>query len=219
MADRKFLLFIKAGDEFHMKKLLNEGEVFCKTLKYFSQEEQNTLRHDKYEGAGQIEQIKNIEMFLEDGKTLLGKAPSGQLYFHDSELSGNIFCMYGVETESLNLEDGIIKPFVHDLSDISFGKFGVLIFKPGIFLKRVEREVKKMGFEFKFSPITYYDPRTYLGALSPFHKSNVFSKQNEIRFWIPNHLNEDLIFKIGDINDIAKILPLPEFSRLGFRPD
>ncbi len=219
MSSRKFLLFIKVGDEIHMNKLLMEGEVFCKTLNYFSNVEEKSLRYDSYEGINQIEQIRNIEVFTEDGETLLGTGKTGQLHFRGSNTAGNVFCMYGVETDSLKLESGIIKPFMHDLSNIAFGQFAVLILKPAEFISRVKQKANKMGLSFEFSPVTYYDPETHHGNLSPFHKPKSYSNQSEVRFWISNHLVQDIVINIGDMSDIAKLLPFSDISKLGFCPE
>lgn len=222
MVTRDYCTFIKVGEQAHMEKLLQEGEVFCKTLQYFNTDEYSSLRHDKYDGAAYIEQIKNIKLYTADGKTLLGEAQSGQLYFHNPEDKGNIYCLYGIETETLDLSSGlsseITKDFNLDMNGLNFGDAAVIIFDPGEFILRVQKEVKARGFEFQHSPINYYDEKISQGELSPFTKSKKFELQKEIRFWIPNKLEEDLIFKIGDISDIAFLLPKRDIGKLGYSP-
>lgn len=219
MSDRKFILFVKVGNQTHMEKLFHDGEVFCKTLKYFTEAEEENLRHDKHEGASYMTQMKKFEVFTEDGKTLIGTGDSGQLYFHHSRYQGNVFCLYGVETNTLSFETGKIRPFNLDISGVNFGDFAVVILNPGQFVNRVKREVEAKGLTFQYGAVDYYDEYTYQGELSPFHKSKKYVLQKEIRFWIPNALNEDLTVKIGNISDIARLLSKRDLMKLGYSPD
>lgn len=219
MANRSFLLFLKIGEKIHMEKLLYEGEVFCKTIQYFTEAEIENLRHDKYDGAASIQQLRNIEVFTEDGIDKLGIANSGQLYFHSNKCHGNIYCLYGVGTETLNLDEKIIRPFNLNMDSLNFGDFAVVILQPAEFIKRLKSQIESQGFTFQFSPVTYYDEAKHNGMLSPFHKSQNFANQNEIRFWIQNDFNKDLVFRIGDISDIAKLLPKGDIGKLGYKLD
>ncbi len=218
MSSRNYISFFKIGNEQHMQNLLYEGEVFCKPLEYFRNEEQETFRHDNKDGAGYISQMTNFEAFTEDGKTLIGKAKSGQLYYYHNNSHGNVYCLYGIESILMNLKAGSITPLDLDMSALNFGDYAVLIIDPTEFVKRVQSVVEKQNFTFHYGPVNYYDEYKYQGDLGVFCKSNKFSPQKEIRFWIPNKFNKELVFKIGNIEDIARLLPKSDLPKLGFGP-
>src|SRR5690348_8011452 len=131
MATKDYCTFIKVGQLNYMEKLLHEGEVFCKPFKYFTEAEQESLRHDKYEGAAFITQIRNIELLDPVTEKPFAKATSGQLYYHHPEDKGNIYCLYGIETGSLDLSDDITKAFNLDMNGLNFGDTAIIIFDPG----------------------------------------------------------------------------------------
>ena len=216
MATKDYCTFIKVGELKYMEKLLLEGEIFCKPFKYFTAAEQDSLRHDKYDGAAYITQIKNIELLDPVSKQPFAKASSGQLYYHQPEDKGNIYCLYGIETASLNLSADITQAFNLDMNGLNFGDTAIIIFDPGEFIERAKKEIQRLGNIFQFGPVIYYDEKSYQGELSPFYKSKKFSLQKEIRFWIPNRLDQDLTFKIGNISDIAKLLPKDDIQKLGY---
>ena len=216
MATKDYCTFIKVGQLHHMKKLLHEGEIFCNPFNYFIAAEQESLRHDKYEGAAYITQIRKIELLDSVTKEPFAIANSGQLYYHNPEDKGNIYCLFGIETSTLDLSSDITKAFNLDMNGLNFGDTAIIIFDQAEFIERVKKEVEKVGHIFHFSPILYYDEKIHQGKLSPFYKSKNFILQNEIRFWIPNKINCDLTFKIGDISDIAKLLPKNDIQKLGY---
>jgi hypothetical protein len=214
---RDYCAFIKIGQLRYMEKLLYEGEIFCKPLKYFAIAEQESLRHDKYEGAAYLIQMKNFQLFHPLTKKPFATVNSGQLYYHHPDDEGNIYCLFGIETNTLNLIDNDTKPLNLEMSGLNFGDTAIIIFEPGTFIERVRKEVEKAGYLFQHSPVIYYDEKIYQGELSPFYKSKKFSMQNEIRFWVPNKLEIDLTFKIGNISDIAKLLPKQDVQKLGYQ--
>lgn len=218
MATKNYCIFIKVGENKFMEKLLLEGEIYCKNFKFFREEEKGNLRHDQFDGAAHIHQINNIELINPETKEPFAFADSGQLYFHNHDEQGNIYCLYGIETTTLDLTSKVNKAFGLNMDGLNFGDTAVIIFRPGEFLSRIKKEVEKRGFTFHCSPITYYDDKSYQGKLSPFYKSKKYSLQNEIRFWIPNKLGQDLTFTIGDITDIAGIIPRTDISKLEYHP-
>ena len=117
-----------------------------------------------------------------------------------------MFDLTSDETRTLNL----------NMDGLNFGDTAIIIFDPKEFTRRVKTAVKRRKFSFQCSPVIYYDHEQYQGELSPFYKSKIYSPQNEVRFWIPNNSEEDLCFNIGNISDIAKLLPKEEISKLGY---
>lgn len=214
--ERNFASFIKFGEKQYMEKLLLEGEVFCRPLDYFTKIASNDLRGDKNDGAAYLKQIKDLKV-RHKGVTI-ATAVTGQLYGRNPQLKGNIFCLFALNSDDLNFETKAIKKLHINLDGVSFGDSAVWIFDPGEFMKRLRKAIKRSGLKSQFSPISYYDHESYEGKLTPFDKSNVYSSQNEVRFWIPNNLNEDMVFRLGNISDIAGLIPIDLFDTIEYEP-
>ena len=213
---RDFASFIKFGEKEHMEKLHFEGEVYCKPISYFNQIEEKDFRGDKNDGVAYLKQIKDIR-FKHQGMTI-ATALKGQLYGRNPKDIGNIYCLFGLATENLNLELKESQKLNINLNGVNFGDTAVWIYDPGEFKKRVEKALKKNNYEFNFSPVVYLDYSKYEGELSPFTKSDIYKPQSEVRFWIPNQKNCDLKINIGNISDISGILPVDIFDKLEYEP-
>jgi copper chaperone CopZ len=213
---RDYASFIKFGEKTHLLNLLNEGEIYCNTIHYFSKLENEDLRKDKNDGIAELKQVYNIK-FKVKGK-IIATSERAQLYLRNNEDKGNIFCLYGIETEKLNLEKNTQQKLNLNTESIDFADYALIIFDPSEFVKRVKAKVEKNGYKFQFSPVTYYDDQSHNGELTPFHKSNKYKHQNEIRFWIPNKENVPLIFKIGSINDISFLIAKKDLDKIEYEP-
>ena len=213
---RHYSSFLKVGERKHMESLINDGLVFCKPLNYFSQIESKDFRGDPNEGVAYIKQVANLEILI-DGK-VIGTANQGQLYYRHPDDLGNIYCMYGIETNTLNLTLKKLQKFNLNMNGLKFGDTAVFIFDPAEFISRVQKALELKGFTFQYSPIIYYDPETHEGELSPFNKSIKYSEQNEVRFWIPNNLALDLTVEIGNMSDISYLISKAEIDALEYEP-
>ncbi len=216
MEIKHYCIFIKVGEFQFMERLLLHGEIFCKSFKYFKSAEKGNFRHDQFEGTGYVEQIKDIRLLHPETKKAIAKAERGQLYKTYHNDSGNIYCLYGLERKMFDLTSDENKPLNLNMDGLNFGDTVIIIFDPKEFTRRVKNEVKRRKYSFQRSPVIYYDQEQYEGELSPFYKAKIYSPQNEVRFWIPNKSEEDLCFNIGNISDIAFLLPKSEISNLGY---
>lgn len=208
--EREYASFIKISEKKYIEQLFHEGIIYCKPIRYFSSIDGKDFRGDKNEGAAYIKQIRNYKIH--------GLEFSGQLYgFHPDDL-GNIYCLFGIENQHLNLELKTLQKLNVNMNGLPFGDNGIIIFDTGEFISRIEKEVTKRGFPFQSAPVNYYDHEIYEGELSPFYKSKIYKDQNEFRFWIPNKTGNDLKFTIGDISDIAYIFPKALISDFEYEP-
>ena len=198
-----------------MENFLN-GEVYCKSIDYFTESESKDLRGDKYEGSAYLKQIKNLT-FKHEGN-VFASALSGQLYGRNPKEKGNIFCLYGISSDHIDFENKTTQKLNVDIDGVSFADTAVLIYDPIEFIRRVEKVVQNMGFECDFSPVIYYDEKSYEGELTPFHKRMEYKSQSEVRFWIPNKLEGDLRINIGNISDISGIFPKEMMTKLDCEP-
>lgn len=206
--------FIKFGEKIHMEKLIYEGEIFCNTLSHFSEVEYNDSRTDKYDGADYVYQGTNLEVKYKN--KIFATAKYCQLYRRNLDLTGNIYCFYGIEHNDLKLTHSFEKMSLN-LNGINWGDTAVFIYDTKEFLKRVKSALELKALEFKISPIIYYDHKTFHGELTPFHKRReLFEKQKEIRYWIPNKINQIQNINIGNITDISFIISKDDISKIEY---
>ena len=212
---KSYISFLKVGERQYMEDLINEGTVFCKPIYYFQNIESKDLRGDENEGASHLEQISDLEVrFIEQ---VIGKADQGHLYLRNPNEQGNIYCLYGIETHTLDKESKQRMKLNLNMSGLSFGDTAVLIFDTREFINRVQKAFELEGLNSECSPVIYYDHKTFNGKLTPFHKSSKYACQNEVRFWIPNMLNRDLTIKIGNMSDISYLLPKEKTDSLYYQ--
>ena len=214
---KSYILLIKAGEKKYMESLIHEGVVYCKTLQYFRDLEDDTKRKDRNDGSVYIKQSINVEVHV--GDQIQAIAPTGQLYLWDRNRQGNIYCMFGIEAGIVNMNSTGRQNFGIDLSTLDLGHkvdTAVLIHNVGEFINRVRAAVIKKGYEFNVEPVSYYNHKNMEGALTPFMKSAVYQDQKEIRIWVPNQLSEDLKFEIGDMSDISNIYSIGAIKTLSY---
>jgi hypothetical protein len=192
--------------------ICKQGHIYCNTINYFRSVEDNNKRGDINEGKTHIKQIKDLTLLIE-GKPI-ARAERGQLYFENPDDKGNLFCLYGVKTELIDLTRSTGQKITIEEQFKDFGDSVLLIHNPKKFLNRVKIALKKLSKKYKFSPVSYYDRERYEGNLSPFFKSNLYEYQNEVRFWIQNEVDKPFEFFIGDISDISHKCSINELDKL-----
>lgn len=205
-------MFIRISEEKFIDSLQKRGHIYCNPIRYFRTIENSGLKKDKNEGKAFIKQVSNLRIQLK-GETI-ATSPKSQFFFDHPEDSGNIYCLYGVKTELVDLtKKSLQKVKIENISG-DFGKYALLITHPEELLSRISKELNNLSKAFKFSPVHYYDHTTYEGELSPFFKSNIFSKQNEVRLWILNKREEPFEFYIGDISDISHKVSISDLDKI-----
>jgi hypothetical protein len=212
--EKHYQSFIKFGEKVYMEKLFYKGEVFFNTINHFSEEEYNDSRTDKYDGADYIIQGTNLK--VKCNNQVLATADNCQVYRRNLDLTGNIYCFYGIENNDLKVTDSFEKMSLN-LDGISWGDTAVFIYDTKEFLRRVRKVLESKALEFKISPIIYYDHKTFNGKLTPFHKrKELFEKQKEIRYWIPNKINQIQNINIGNISDISFIIAKDDIRNIEY---
>lgn len=202
--ERNYSSFIKFGEKEYMEKLYNEGEVFCRSIDYFPTIDDENFRGDKIDGIAYLMQMHNLKI-SHQGNVIV-TSDNGQIFGRNPSQKGNIYCLFGLSSETLNCKSKASQKLILNLDSLGFGDTVIWIFDPAEFIKRVRKAVLKEGFQIEISPIVYLDYETYEGELSPFTKSKKYEPQCEVRFWIPNAMNVDQTFKIGNISDISELM-------------
>lgn len=214
---RDYFLFIKIGNEEHIDALQKKGHIYCNTIRKYRKMDASNLQGDPNEGKAFLQQMKCMEIMI-DGK-VVATAKRGNIIFDHPEDIGNLFCLYGVESKTVDLNNLSEQMIIIEEDAKKLGKFALLIHYPEEFLNRISAKLNSIDKLFNFHPVNYVDYKTYEGELSPFYKSDKYKSQNEVRLWIPNEKEEIFEFFIGDISDISYKMPVSIFNELTIKPE
>ena len=192
-----------------MENLLYIDELFCNTIEYFRKVDSESLLFDAHEGLNEIIQGK-LKLNL---KNVAYTAEKAQLGIRNNFMKGNLYCFYGLKSSEIKPTKSLRKLEL-DVSQINWGDTLIIILDTVEFRNRIDRELKKQGLDYKMKPIIYYDFDIYNGKLSIFNKRKEYEKQSEIRLYIKSIENRPFKFNIGNIEDIAFLLPKSEIEKL-----
>ena len=201
---------IKIGENKYMDKLYMRGLIHMKNIDWFRKYEDKKIRGDKDEGINGIEQIAELKLLLPDGK-VLGRSNSAQLKFHDYGKKGNLYSMIAITSR----EDP--EKFRIDERNKELGDCFVVIINVEEFIKRIEKKLNELGYEYEYSLVNYYDSKSYHGTLNVFCKPIEFNYQKEFRFWVRRNEAETLEFEIGSIEDIALIYDIEKLDKISIK--
>ena len=193
---------IKIGEDEYMRKLLEKGEVFMRTLEEFRKMENESKdcsdgRGDAYEGVDAITQVDAL--FLGDTKVegcspIRHNLPGG--------IKGLIYCLFGVYDSPFDIRGSLPNEVK------KMGNSAVVIRDPMVFIDRCATAVRKAGGGMMAGSVQYYDENAGDYFLSPWLKRNKFRAQSEYRLFIPCGNEGCYTLHIGSIEDIAEIISL-----------
>jgi hypothetical protein len=201
--------FLKFGRAEHMAAFLRDGAMYCNTVRYFQDLEDDELRGDSCEGlrAAWDPQTKFINFhgidldpadFVRGSKIKISRT---------ADLKRNLFCLYALKPESAYI----------DPKNFAFGEWCIYIHSPSEFIHRVAlalRHYRPRGARvMKMGPVTYLDGNGYDGKMDPFKKFDPFTYQSEYRFVFHPGAGRPLRFRIGSIQDIAEPIETERVNR------
>lgn len=195
--DHTIALFFKIGKREHILDLYENGTVYMNTLKYFREIEDEN-RGDPNEGAIDLTAARNgtfrVPWSDQDFKFI--RARYGSFL-----QTGNLYCLYCMSSY------GFPNPleFKFDDRNIEFGSYCLMIKKPGVFLERLERALKKQNYRFKHGFVNYYQEKTRMKNLGPFDKPEKFEYQKEFRFFVENDRLEPIKVNIGSMKSYTEV--------------
>lgn len=195
---------IKFGREEYISQLRNDGIIYFNSLNYFRKIENDEVRRDALEGVVRIEQLRDVQLYLE-GKLIARTLPSSNshLCFHDNENIGNVFSMYAItENEHTDPE------FKFDRRLLQFGDKLLLITDTKAFIKKIISQIESRNLHFNLGYVKYYNKNLYSGILDPFHKPDNFNYQNEFRIYIQSKYDMSIQLEIGSIKNITQVFDI-----------
>lgn len=185
-----------------MDKLLHSGEVYFNTIEFFRKNDvDDYLRGDFAEGL-KYSPLPNfrIPSLEKHGIKFKNVKING-----DTDIS-HLYSMYMLTNEFWEGQ-------MHfDKKILEFGDFALII-KPHEFLEKV---MKASKYEIIYGPAIYYKTPIIPLSLNPFSKREEFKYQNEFRFIINSNSKDPIKIEIGDISDIATMIPTETLLKIEF---
>lgn len=197
-------LLVKIGTKEHMEKLIERGEVYMNTTKYFGDESDNNEIRDEFEGV----------LYIENGKPLK---------YRENLDNEKLFCLWNINNEKPIYEE-LIHSVIYDKElnqtkiALDFRKLSgftdnedpymVVIYNVKEFNNRFKKACKELNVEFVDNRIvSYYDELTIKPdrIITPYMKRKKYQKQQEVRFLVMKDDNNPLIVTLGSLKDIACI--------------
>lgn len=208
------LAFLRIGEPKYIMDLYENGTVYMNTLNFFRTIKDASLRGDPKEGAINLTDVRSeaiIKVSVNIRGTELDIHPTHIRY--GNFLSGNLYCLYSI---SSNWHPDP-RDFKFDPRNLEFGPLCLMIKQPGVFIERVETELKKSGYKFEHGFVKYYDEQTQPRNMTPFHKPKVFEYQREFRLYVDNENDEPLKINIGTMESYCEVFEAKDL--LGLKLD
>jgi hypothetical protein len=202
-------MFLKFGSEENITDLFDNGTLYLNTLQYFRSVEDSELRGDRYEGISQIKNYPpgNFEIPAINFK---GKYINIHLKKAFDEVFGNIYSLYCISSFA------IPNPFEFSIDERikGFGSHCLMVMDNQEFLDRIKKALQKRNLKYRHGFVSYYDRYTKNGAVTLFQKTREFAYQNEFRIYVESNATEPLVVNIGNLENIAQIVPMSAIMSL-----
>lgn len=191
---------LKFGEKSHIMDLYENGTIFMNPIEHFRHIQDGGLRGDDYEG---LISVKNYSegMIEIPSFNFKGRFKSLHLKEFHTHVLGNIFSFYIVSPETFpNPLEFVIDPKMK-----GFGSHCLLVYNKDEFINKVKRCLSDKKLKYNCDYVSYYDKNLISRSLTPFQKPNDFVFQKEYRFYVQSESLEPLIFKIGNLKEIAGV--------------
>lgn len=213
MSTVNILTFIKFGSEENIRDLQENGTIYCNTIEYFRQLEDNYLRGDSYEGTFKISNYppdSKITLYLQDKKEIELKTAKLHLREFYTDIKGNIYCLTAIKREEVvNLGTLTL-----DEKNKKFGTHFLLIKDNQEFFNRLIKGFEKENYDIRTGFVKYYDRHKINGELDIFHKSQEFEYQKEFRIIIKNERQSLIKIQIGSLKNISQVFETKDLNTL-----
>ena len=196
-------LLVKIGKKQYMERLIENGEVYMNTTRFFKEHE-NPEIGDLFEGA----------LYIKDGRVL---------EYRESSDNEKLFCMWHINDTIPVDEELVYYAYYDDETDkaklaLDLRKLSgftddedpymVVVYNVKEFNNRFKEACKKSNVEFIDNrAVSYYDEQTISPnrVVTPFMKRNKYRKQQETRYVVYKKDENPLTISLGSLKDIACI--------------
>ena len=215
-----YRLFVKFGAKKHLEKLQSEGHLFCNTITYFSNLEDNNVRGDKLESTFKFKYLENIILHLRDADNPTAewknlKVTNMLLQEYYKQPLGNLFCLSAFKL----LPQQNVTVFSFDNRFINY-EHALIIRNQKVFFDLIKKAASALQFRICGNLVEYFDLYNYSGERTLFQKDIKYAWQEEYRIIIytNKYLADDPFeFSIGSIEDISEIIDLRKTQKLEYK--
>ncbi len=193
-------MFLKFGQEEHIKDLYYNGTIYMNAIQYFRSIEDGELRGDIYEG---ISRIKNYPpgQFEIPSIGFKGNYLALQTRYSYETVLGNVYSLYCISSHGWKEAN----EFKIDEKIKRFGKSCLIIKDNRKFLSLLENKLKELKVKSHHGFVEYYDKSKVDRAINLFEKPLEFEYQKEFRFYVERISDKPFVFSIGSLTDIAEL--------------
>lgn len=214
MSVHTILMFLKFGSEENITDLFTNGTLYLNTLQHFRTIEDAELRGDLYEG---VSQIKNYPpgAFEIPAINFKGEYINIHLRSLAEQVFGNVYSLYCISSFAIPNPS----EFSIDERLSGFGNYCLLVKDNVEFLDRIRRSLRKAKLKFHEGFVSYYDRYAINSEVTVFQKPREFAYQNEFRIYVETNTTQPIILRIGDLRNIAQMLPTTDVMTLKLLSD
>ena len=198
-------IFLKFGKESDIDQLQKLGLVYCNTVKYFKELEDDEMRSDELETSDFIGTRKDLilQIWPQDKPNSITRIALNRIVSHIESPFGNLYCMYSLEMANI-LEDD---KFKIDTRLKKKSESFLIIKDVPEFINRLHKHLDKQQYSWEHHMVEYIDFSDFYGKRTIFQKDKQYDYQNEFRVFIRNDKHDVIKVEIGDISDISIKFP------------
>jgi hypothetical protein len=187
--------FIKFGELDHINSLIDRGELYLNTFKYFREIEDGAVRGDRYEGASEIHRGTKGSINTSVGEVVGAYLVSWDLgLFSVVNSNTNIFSIFTLTPNNYPITERVL----------DFGEYAFVVRRPDEFLARIKTALEAQGVVGCCNRVEYVSD-DFTGDIDPFTKRSLFEWQSEWRLKVDGGSGEARKIVIGNLSDIAFI--------------
>ena len=207
-----YIGLMKIGSKNNILDSYCNNYLYFNTIEHFRSIENSQMgRHDPHEGDLLIKQVVKLTVEKDGIKYNfheIFKKFNSQYHESLTRVPGNIcsFCLFALKQD---INEFSIDQRLKELADTA-----LVITDFSKFVKSVDKSINQLGFKFARKQVEYYDPKTYAGDLSFFHKDKYFQYQNEYRILIQSNGEEPIKLPIPNLKKVSQLLDFVSLKKL-----
>lgn len=194
-------IFLKFGQDSHITQLQKEGLIYCNSVHYFKDLQNDEMRADEFETANFIGTRDDImlEIWPVDNPEKITRIATNKILKQITSPFGNLFSLYSLDMSMMEKNEEIrIDTRLKNKSDAF-----LMIKDVPQFLKRLKKALDERGGYWEHHMVEYIDFSNYYGERTFFQKDKTYEYQKEFRLFIEHAKDEPISISIGDISDIS----------------
>jgi hypothetical protein len=204
---------LKLGKPKHILDMYEQEYMFFNNLRNFRAAiKDESGRLDPREANTLNVQINYLEISTSKGTTIklseISKEFNAQYNEHPTSMPHNICSLFTLELD----KEWKFKTI--DSRILKLGEYTLIIYNLKEFFRALDDSISALNYQFLRKPVIYYNHRTFEGKLTPCHKDEEFSYQNEYRILINTPGIQTLNIPIPGLRKFSTIVKTEQLNSL-----